>query len=187
VSLSRLLQLVAGALVLGLLGWAAWGLSAPWRGLQAARARWAAAAVGHYRLAVEQRGWGGCGQEAEIRAEQIVAIARNGCRFASPRAVSDLFAEVERLLAPPEVGLVCRRGLPGRGCACYAPYQVQVVYNRQRGYPEEIVARLGTYAPNPMHLDYWRALIRQGRQPYCGGPLEPGGVHLIVARFQPLP
>lgn len=177
----------AALIVAGMVGAALWQVGAPRRALEAARARWEAAPVEHYRMAVEMRGWGGCAQDAEVRRERVVRIAKNSCRFFSPRTVTSLFTEVERFLRSPEFGATCRRGLPGRDCACYAPYQVSTVYNSRHGYPEELVVTIERYQPNRNHLHYWRYLLRNWREPNCGGPVEPAGRHVVVARFEPLP
>lgn len=181
------LALAALTVALALVAWVGWELGAPGRALDAARAHWSAAPVDHYRLVVRMVGWGGCSQDAEVRRERVVAVARNTCRFFSPRTVSSMFAEMERFMRPPEVGGTCRRGIPGRDCACYAPYQVSAAFNAERGYPERVQVSWGRYAPNRLHLHYWRYLLRNGREPICGGPVEPPGRHLIVERFEPLP
>jgi hypothetical protein len=165
----------------------AWRLDAPRRELEAARARWLAAPVEHYRLVVRMKGWGGCSQDAEVLRERVIAISLNSCRYFSPRTVNGLFVETERFLRGPEIGSSCRRGIPGRDCACYAPYRVAASYDPQRGYPSELLVELGLYAPNRTHLDYWRYLLRHGREPACGGPVEPAGRHVVIELFEPLP
>jgi hypothetical protein len=186
---NRALQVFAGAALLlaALAVAAAWQLGAPRRALEEARARWLAAPVEHYRLVVRMKGWGGCSQDAEVRRERVVTIAANTCRFYSPRTVSGLFAEAERFLRAPEFGISCRRGLPGRDCACYVPYTVIAAYDPQRGYPSRLQVSVGDYAPNRTHLHYWRYLLRNGREPICGGPVEPAGRHVVVELFEPLP
>lgn len=187
--MSRALQaaLVAATLAVALVGWAAWELGAQVRALDAARARWSANQVNHYRLVVRMAGWGGCTQDAKVRRERVAAIAENTCRFFSPRTVSSMFVEVERFMRRPEVGGACRRGIPGRDCACYVPYEVRAEFDAERGFPREVRVIWGRYEPNRLHLHYWRYLLRHGREPICGGPVEPPGRHLIVERFEPLP
>jgi hypothetical protein len=187
--ISRPLQLalLTLALVAAWAGWAAWELSAQRRALAAAKSRWGAAPVEHYRMVVRMVGWGGCTQDAEVRRERIVAVARNTCRFFSPRTVTGMFAEIERFMRLPEAGGGCRRGLPGRDCACYAPYRVGAEFDPARGYPTRVLISLDSYAPNRGHLHYWQHLLRHGREPLCGGPVEPPGRHLVVELFEPLP
>lgn len=186
---NRAIQIFAGAalLLVAIVGGVAWQSGAEARSLDAARARWSAAAVEQYRLVVQMKGWGGCSQDAEVRRERVVAINANSCRYYSPRTVSSLFAETERFLRAPEFGASCRRGLPGRDCACYAPYEVVAEYHPQYGYPSRLEVSVGSYAPNRTHIHYWRYLLRNGREPVCGGPVEPAGRNVVVQRFEPIP
>ena len=186
---NRAVQIGAGAalLLVALAGVAAWQLGAPRRELARARARWLAAPAAHYRMVVAMKGWGGCTQEAEVRRERVVAVAQNSCRYHNPRTVTTLFSEAERFLRAPELGTSCRRGLPGRDCACYAPYRLATEYNAEHGYLQRIQITLGGYAPNRGHLHYWRYLLRHGREPACGGPVEPAGRHVVVEQFELLP
>jgi hypothetical protein len=144
-----------------------WQIGAQARALDAARARWQAQPIGHYRIAVRMLGWGGCRQEATVRNERVDTIFENGCRYFSPRTVSSMFVEIDRFLRGPEIGARCRRGLTGRGCACYTPYRVVAVYNQQRGFPEMVQVTWGRYEPNRLHLDYWRYLFDNLREPRC--------------------
>ena len=162
-------------------------IGAPWRSLAAAQSRWLAADLGHYRLEVVMKGWGGCTQVAEVVQEQVTVIDRNSCRYHNPRTVTSLFREIERFAAPPDIGIACRTPLPGRDCACYAPYIVATRYHPQLGYPEQVIISIERYAPNRAHLHYWRYLITHGREPSCGGPLEPAGRHIEVVGLEPLP
>lgn len=177
----------AALLLVALAGSAAWQLDAERRAFEDARARWLAAPVEHYRLVLHMRGWGGCTQDAEVRRERVAAVTANSCRYYSPRTVTSLFLEAERFMRRPEFGSTCRRGIPGRDCACYAPYQVTARYNQQHGYPELLQVSVGAYRPNRAHLHYWRYLLRNGHEPSCGAPVEPAGRHLVVERFEPLP
>jgi hypothetical protein len=182
------LALTGAALLLAALtGGVAWQLGAERRAFEAARARWLAAPVDHYRLVLHMRGWGGCTQDAEVRRERVAVVSANSCRYYSPRTITSLFVEAERFMRRPEFGSACRRGIPGRDCACYAPYQVTARYNQQHGYPELLQVRVDAYRPNRTHLHYWRYLLRNGREPTCGAPVEPAGRHLVVESFQPLP
>lgn len=185
---TRAVQILVAAVALlaALAGLAAWRLDAPRRELAAARARWEAAPVGHYRMLLRMKGWGGCTQDAVVRNELVVAIATNTCRYHSPRTVSGLFVEAERFLRSPEVGTRCRRGLPGRDCACYAPYAVATEYDQARGFPSRIQVHVGAYQPNRAHLHYWRFLLSRWREPTCGGPVEPAGSHIVVELFEPM-
>jgi hypothetical protein len=186
---NRAIQILAGAaLLLAALAAAVfWQLEAPRRALEAARTRWNASPVEQYRLVVSMRGWGGCHQDAQVRRERVTAITSNSCRYYSPRTVTSLFAETERFLRSPEFGSGCRRGIPGRDCACYAPYEVVAEYDQQYGYPTLLQVRVGAYTPNRTHLHYYRYLLQHGREPVCGGPVEPVGRHIVVERFEPLP
>lgn len=186
---NRALQLFAGVtlLLVALAAVAGWQLGAPRRTFEEARARWLAAPVEQYRLVIRMKGWGGCSQDAKVRRERVVAIAENTCRFHSPRTITSLFAETDRFLRSPELGAGCRRGIPGRDCACYIPYSVVAEYDPQRGYPSRLEVNVTNYAPNRAHLDYWRYLLRNGREPACGGPVEPAGRHVVVELFEPLP
>jgi hypothetical protein len=186
---NRAVLLATGAVLLlvALVAVVAWRLDEPRRNLEAARARWLAAPVEHYRLVVRMQGWGGCFQDAEVRNERVVSIASNSCRYYSPRTVSSLFMETERFLRGPEVGSSCRRGIAGRDCACYVPYKVVAEYDPERGYPSTLQVIVNLYAPNRTHLHYWRYLLNHGREPACGGPIEPAGRHLVIELFEPLP
>jgi hypothetical protein len=186
---NRAVQALAAAALLlaALAGGGAWQLGAERRAFEAARARWLAAPVEHYRMVLHMKGWGGCTQDAEVRRERVAAVVTNTCRYYSPRTVSTLFAETERFMRGPEFGSACRRGIPGRDCACYAAYDVVARYNQQHGYPELVQVSIGPYQPNRSHLHYWRYLLRHGREPTCGAPIEPSGRHLVVETFEPLP
>lgn len=185
---NRPIQVFSGAalLLVAFVGALSWQLGADKRALDAARARWMAAPVEHYRLAVRMRGLGGCSQDAEVRRERVATVINNSCRYYSPRTVSSLFSETERFLRSPEMGASCRRGIPGRDCACYAPYAVAVQYDQQYGYPSHLLVTLGNYQPNRAHLHYWRYLLRHGREPACGGPVEPAGRDIVIERFEPI-
>ncbi len=178
------IALFAAALLIGLV---IWHTTAAARDLAAARQRWATRPFLHYRMVLRRQGWGSCQQDVEVYNEQVVKITSNTCRRDNPRSVSDLFAEIERYLRPPEAGMYCRNGLAWHGCACYIPYTVTNVYNSRLGYPETIKVSWGAYAPNRWHIDYWHYLVANWREPACGGPLEPPGKHLVVFELKPLP
>jgi hypothetical protein len=179
--------LLIAIVLMALAGSFFWQIGTQARALDAARTRWQAQPIGHYRIAVRMLGWGACRQEATVRNERVASIAENGCRYFSPRTVSNLFTEIERFLRSPEIGSACRRGLPGRGCACFARYHVSAIYNQQRGFPEMVQVTWGRYEPNRLHLDYWRYLFGNLHEPRCGGPVDPPGRHLVVELLEPLP
>lgn len=186
---SRPIQLFVGAalLLVALVAVVGWHYGAPRRALSQARSSWSTASVAHYRIVVRMQGWGGCLQDAEVRHERVVAVAANSCRYHNPRTVTALFAETERFLNGPELGSTCRRGLPGRDCTCFAPFQTVAEYDHQYGFPRQVQVTVKNYVPNRLHLDYWRFVLRNGREPTCGGPVEPAGRHLVIERFEPLP
>lgn len=122
----------------------------PRHALATARERWHAQHLDRYRLLVEHRALlSRCQQEVEIADEQIVAVAENSCPYPATTTINDLFATTERYMAERPCG--------PNGCDCDGSMRVDVVYDQQFGYPQQLVIRAQP-SERWQHLDYWRNL-----------------------------
>ena len=160
--LAILAGLVAGALLacvgLGALGMRQAGNTT----LAAARARWQAQPLAHYRLVVrESTGAGDCRQDLEISAEQIVRVRENQCVHVPGWTVSNLFTWVAGLNAQ------ARRCYPSEvTCVCYAHYSAEARYDSQLGYPLAITYRWHLET-NWAYSGHWERLWRVHELPSC--------------------
>jgi hypothetical protein len=126
--------LLGGGLTLLLLG-----LSQSGDSLEAAQARWEAAAIADYRIVVEFiYPYLTCEQDFEVRSEQVTYRHRDTCSTGLSATggqtqyptVESLFQRIERELENPTCG--------SNGCACDGPIQVLTEYDPTLGYPSQI-------------------------------------------------
>ena len=122
--------------------------------VDAARRRWRDHEPAHYRLVVERSDvWLGlCRQDLEVRAGQIVAVARDSCQTVqAPPTVGALFYTIERYVREPQCG-------PG-GCACDGYVVPDVEYDPALGFPRRV--RLWRERPAPPFAERLAARLVQ--------------------------
>jgi hypothetical protein len=165
------LVLVLGCALLALGHWQA----LPRTRLTAAKNRWTARAITHYRL-VSVAGTA-CRRDVEIDHDRIVRVFHaDPCVYTS-RTIGDLFDLLER--AEPTL-LQCT----SYGCACDSVIALQVMYDGELGYPRRVALRV-QQAANWRHADYWRYLWSDGRPPVCTQAVE--NEIITVLSLTPLP
>jgi uncharacterized protein DUF6174 len=129
-------------------------LSSP---IAAAKERWAASPVSHYRMVVEAGN--PCRLEVEVRDEHVAAVLREDPCGHPVRTVSDLFKMIERApsplytCAPPS-------------CACRNVITIYALYDQRLGYPHR-VAVLVERETNWRSMRFWRYVWSDQRLPDC--------------------
>jgi Family of unknown function (DUF6174) len=124
----------------------------------AAKDRWAASPVSHYRMVVETGS--PCRLEIEVRDERVAAVLHADPCGHPVRTVADLFKMIERAhsplytCAPPN-------------CACRNVVSVYALYDERLGYPRRI-AVLAEREPNWRDTSFWRYVWSERRLPDCG-------------------
>lgn len=121
--------------------------------------RWAKRDFTRYRMVLEEDD---CTADYEVRAEQVAWGHEVPCGRGQPRAVSNLFALIEREADEA----VCH----GSVCACQRHTTIDVRYDPQLGYPQQIVIRARLW-PNWRDAEYWSRLFETRRNP-CTGSSE---------------
>ncbi len=116
--------------------------------LRAARGRWAALHLSHYRLDLRYGALGYCRQSVEVQDARVVAVLENTCLEPAP-TVDDLFDQIEHAITTSQ-------GHCGpNGCDCDGTISVLAEYDPQMGYP-----RTKGIALEPLarwrYPDYWK-------------------------------
>ncbi len=134
--------------------------SDPITDLETARARWAATGIIDYRIVVEfQRPYLTCQQDFEVRGTDIgykhkdtcsMGGAITGSRSTNWPTVANLFARIEDSQTNPQCG--------PNGCICDGPIETEVIYDPERGYPQQITYTLRQDLRS-RNLEYWVALL----------------------------
>jgi hypothetical protein len=137
---------VAAMLLLGGGALTLWQL--PALELRAARSRWAARHLSHYRMDLKYGTLGYCRQSIEVKEERVVAVLENTCSAPAP-TVNQLFDQIER-------SIKTTHGRCGpNGCACDGTISVIAEYDARMGYP-----RTKGIALEPVtrwrYPDYWK-------------------------------
>jgi hypothetical protein len=123
----------------------------------AAKDRWAASLVAHYRMVVEAGN--PCRLEIEVRDERVAAVLHEDPCGHPARTVTDLFRLIER--APPPI-YTCAPP----SCACRNVITVYALYDEQLGYPRR-VAVLAERETNWRATRFWRYVWSERRLPDC--------------------
>jgi hypothetical protein len=159
ISAARWTLLAAFIATLGVGLIAAFGHGLPLRTPSAAaKDRWAARPVSHYRMVVETGN--PCRLEIEVRDERVAAVLHEDPCGHPVRTVSDLFKMIERApsplytCAPPS-------------CACRNVVTIYALYDERLGYPRRI-AVLVEREPNWRNTRFWRYVWSERRLPDCG-------------------
>jgi hypothetical protein len=121
-----------------------------------------------------------CTMDVEIRNEEIARVWQSDCPPPILWTVSGLFELTNSLEAH-----ICYPAFSG-GCACATNYQVQTNYHPQLGYPRKITRSTVT-AIQYTHLDYWRYLVLERKQPWCSGIANSSIRTVTVESLTPLP
>ena len=117
---------LASALVLGSGALALW--QRPALELRAARARWAAQQLSHYRIELRYGALGYCRQRVEVRNGSVAQVLENTCSEPAP-TVDQLFDQIDRTIETAQ-------GSCGpNGCACDGTIGVFAEYDPRMGYP----------------------------------------------------
>jgi hypothetical protein len=142
----------------------------------AAKERWQARLLGHYRLVTDHSGgMQPCRQDVEVRDERVVAVFSNTCPR-SAMTVANLFIEIERYLITID-------GQCGpNGCACDGVIRVEAAYDAQLGYPLYMRVHINS-DERWRYLEYWT------NQLWGGGCALIGfvGPEIRVISVTPLP
>jgi hypothetical protein len=125
--------------------------------IAAARSRWAAAAITHYRLTTLSGN--PCRLDVEVRDEHVVRVFREDSCSHSARTVSRLFDVVERAVSPL---YTCAPP----SCACRHVVTVYAIYDEQLGYPHKVAVRVERET-NWGERPFWRYLLAARRLPDC--------------------
>jgi hypothetical protein len=128
--------------------------------LETAKARWAATGISDYRIVVEfQRPYLTCQQDFEVRGTDIgykhkdtcnMGGAITGNRNTNWPTVANLFDRIEDGQKTQQCG--------PNGCICDGPIVMEVVYDPERGYPQEINYTLRQDLRS-RDLQYWLAML----------------------------
>jgi hypothetical protein len=138
-TIAAMLLLGGGALTL-------WQL--PALELRAARGRWAASKLTHYRLDLRYGVLGYCSQSIEVKDERIVAVLENSCSEPAP-TVDGLFDQIEHAITTSQ-------GRCGpNGCDCDGTISVIAEYDPRMGYPHTKGIALEPLA-RWRYPDYWK-------------------------------
>jgi hypothetical protein len=123
----------------------------------AAKSRWAAAAITHYRLTTLSGN--PCRLDVEVRDERVVRIFREDSCSYSARTVTRLFDVIERAVSPL---YTCAPP----SCACRHVVTVYAIYDEQLGYPHKVAVRVERES-NWGERPFWRYLLAARRLPNC--------------------
>ena len=152
-------QVLLAALVVMLGG----GLAAAFHGLPlraasvAAKDRWAASMVSHYRMVVEAGN--PCRLEIEVRDERVVAVLHQDACGHPARTVTDLFKIIDRAPSP-------LYSCAPPNCVCRNVVTIYARYDEQLGYPRSI-AVLAERELNWRTMPLWRYVWSEQRLPDC--------------------
>jgi hypothetical protein len=125
--------------------------------IAAAKERWAANPVSHYRMVIDAGN--PCRLEVEVRDERVAAVLHEDPCGHPVRTVSDLFKMIERApsplytCAPPS-------------CACRNIITINALYDERLGYPRHI-AVLVERETNWRSMRFWRYVWSDRRLPDC--------------------
>lgn len=152
-SLSKILIIVAVASAVMLLVWPAVQSNARAAALRArhadlsqARARWEAQGFPSYRLSLQLQSWDNpvCEVVFEVRAAMPPKVALDTCAMRNDTALSNFVekhASVPDLFNYIESTIDQWGGCGPNGCACDGRKIVDVLYDRERGYPQSFTER----------------------------------------------
>jgi hypothetical protein len=147
---------VVAALGYGLAGLLGQYPAAPTQ-LAAAKSRWAAGAIPHYRL-IAQTG-SPCRLDVEVRDEQVAQVLyEDPCSYPA-RTVTGLFNLVERATSPL---YTCAPP----SCACQNVVTVYAIYDDQLGYPRKVAVR-AERETNWRSRAFWTYLWAAQQLPDC--------------------
>jgi hypothetical protein len=130
---------------------------APPSGFAAAKSRWAAAAIAHYRLTTLSGN--PCRLDVEVRDERVVRVFRQDACSHPARTVTTLFEVIERAVSPL---YTCAPP----SCACRHVVTVYALYDEQLGYPHKVAVRVERES-NWRERPFWRYLWAARRLPDC--------------------
>lgn len=148
-----------------------------------AHARWQAAAPRHYLLRTREDVRGRiCGQQVEIRDEQLVRILSNTCQHPNLWTVTWLFAFADPAGRAPDRCVQTS----GTSCVCRASTEVEVEYDPALGFPRQIIAR-ETWRADWQSLGYWRYAALHLGLPGCTPPVADPGRKVVVRELRVLP
>jgi hypothetical protein len=143
---------VVAVLVLGGGALTLWQL--PELELRAARGRWAAARLAHYRLDLRYGALGYCRQSIEVKDDRVVAVLEDSCSEPAP-TVDGLFDQIERAINTSQ-------GRCGpNGCDCDGTMSVVAEYDARTGYPRTKGIVLDPLA-RWRYPEYWKRRLAGG-------------------------
>jgi hypothetical protein len=164
-AIAAILLLGGGALTL-------WQL--PALELRAARGRWAALKLAHYRLDLQYGALGYCRQSIEVKDERVVAVLENTCSEPAP-TVNGLFDQIERTINTSQ-------GRCGpNGCDCDGTISVVAEYDPRMGYPRTKGITLEPLA-RWRYPEYWKRRLGGG---LCSS-LDLGREVITIVALKPI-
>ncbi len=178
----RLLLIILLVVVVG--GLAYFYFSSPLTRMNAARAQWDSTGIHDYRIVAKYEiPFFDCQQDLEVRDEEITYRYEDGCGGGNAPfdalIVSNLFKRIEANATNPACG--------ANGCACDGPIGIDVIYDPERGYPQQLIYR--TMPELRWHyLEYWQAQF--SGNPVCPlsakNALPPSSETITVLSLKPL-
>jgi Family of unknown function (DUF6174) len=115
--------------------------------LTAAKKKWAAQNITHYRLTLNYSTFNNCQQEVEIKNEKVIAVKQNTCSTIPLQGISHLFTEIESADNGEKCG--------PNGCACDGPVRIDANYDAKYGYPNQLSFKLKS-EQRWQYFDYWK-------------------------------
>jgi hypothetical protein len=115
--------------------------------LRAARERWAARQISHYRIELRYGALGYCRQRIEVERGRVAAVLENSCSEPAP-TIDQLFDQIERTI------LTAQGRCGPNGCACDGTISVIAEYDPWMGYPRTKGLALDTIT-RWRYPDYW--------------------------------
>ncbi|BAY24153.1 hypothetical protein NIES2100_39460 [Calothrix sp. NIES-2100] len=123
--------------------------------LAAAKKKWTAQNITHYRLTLNYSTFNNCQQEVEIKDDKVIAVKQNSCSTIPLQTITQFFTEIESAANGEKCG--------PNGCACDGPMRIDANYDPKYGYPNQLDFKLKP-EQRWQYIDYWKNQLSGG---YC--------------------
>jgi Family of unknown function (DUF6174) len=148
-------------------------LNTPTHELTAAKKKWAAQNITHYRLTLNYSIFNNCQQEVEIKDDKVIAVKQNTCSTIPLQTMTHLFSEIESAANGEKCG--------PNGCACDGPVRIDANYDAKYGYPNQLDFKLKP-EQRWQYFDYWKNQLSGGACTLVGFV----GNKITVSAFTPI-